>query len=147
MMYNNFVPVRWDKRWYLIPEKHRLGFCNVVNQGGVPKYMRSGEFSLEDTLQHEPPKDLPDVPQEWSPYLLTKPVTGTITEVFSDHLAIMNIGAKDGVRSGMEFVRENRLNPSLVKILFADTDRCVVRLKTRGTGIIPDSSPVPERVS
>ena len=38
-------------------------------------------------------------------------MAGKIIEVLADQAAIMDVGAKDGLRSGMVFVRENRLRP------------------------------------
>ncbi len=64
MMGNNFVPVRWGDRRYLIPEKERLLFCSAVNQGAVPRYMRRGPFSLRDADRRKAPEALPEVPPE-----------------------------------------------------------------------------------
>ena len=54
LMRNDFVPVRWAGRRYLVPEKERLIFCSVVNRGGEPKYMRSGPFSLDGLIGENP---------------------------------------------------------------------------------------------
>jgi hypothetical protein len=143
MMGNNFVPVRWGDRRYLIPEKERLVFCSVVNQEGLPRYMRSGPFSLRDVDRRKPPEGLPEVLSEWAPFLLQKPVAGTITEVLADHVAILSAGAKDGLKAGMEFVRTNRMRSSRLRVLFTETDRCIVRISTPEVGALPDSSPGP----
>jgi hypothetical protein len=144
LMGNNFVPVRWGDRRYLIPEKKRVLFCSVVNQGVVPKYMRSGPFSLAEANRRKSPEGRPDVPPEWAPFLLPKPVTGTITEVLDDQVAIMNAGAKDGLKSGMEFLREKD-DPffSRIKVLFTEAERSFVRIGTPGVGPLPDSSSWP----
>jgi hypothetical protein len=84
LMGNDFVSVPWGGRRYLIPEKERLVFCSIVNLGAIPKYMRSGPFSLREVDRRKPPAGRPEVPPEWSPFLLLKPVTGTITEVLEN---------------------------------------------------------------
>jgi hypothetical protein len=140
MMGNNFVPVRWEDRRYLIPEKERLVFCSAVNQGGSPRYMRSGPFTLSDADRRKPPKGLPEVPPEWAPFLLQKPVSGAITEILGDQVAILSAGAKDGLKAGMEFVRDNRLPSSRIRVLFTETDHCIVRISTPEVGALPDSS-------
>ncbi len=133
---HDFLPIRWEKRCYLIPEKEQLVFCSLVNQGVFPHYMRRGPFSMGDS---ERPKGVPEVPPEWAPFLLQKPVNGTITKILSDSNAIMNLGARDGVRSGMEFLRK-KWHPWTVKVLFTETDRCIIRIKTGKPGTIPDAT-------
>jgi hypothetical protein len=140
LMRDDFVPVRWAGRRYLIPEKERLVFCSVVNQGGVPEYMRSGPFSLREVDRQKPPDGEPEVPREWAPFLLRKPVTGTITEVLENQVAMVDVGAKDGVKAGMEFVRDSPWPHSRIKVLFTDLDRCWVRIGTPEVGALPDSS-------
>ena len=138
VMGNDFVPVRWGGRRYLIPEKERLVFCSVVNQGDVPRYMRSGPFALADTEGRKArPEGLPEVPQEWVSFLLKKPVAGTITEILPDQVAVMNVGAKDGLKAGMELVREGERRFSRLRVLFTETDRCFVRIIDRGAGTLP----------
>jgi hypothetical protein len=143
LMGNNFVPIRWGGRRYLIPEKERLAFCSIVNQGGVPTFMRSGPFSLRDVDRRKPPEGRPEVPPEWASFLLPKPVTGAITELLEHQVAIIDVGAKDGLKAGMVFVREK--NPpfssdALIKVLFTETDRSFVRVSTPNAGPLPTSS-------
>jgi hypothetical protein len=105
--------------------------------------MRTGAFSLREADRPRRPEGVPEVPTEWAPFLLQKPVAGTITEVLADHVAILSAGAKDGVKAGMEFVREIQLPVSRIRVLFTDTDRCIVRIGPPGVGALPDSRPVP----
>jgi hypothetical protein len=141
VMGNDFVPVRWAGRVYLIPEKERLVFCSVVNQGDVPRYMRSGPFAtLSPVGRKGRPEGLPEVPPEWASFLLKKPVAGTITEILADEVAVMNVGAKDGLKAGMELVRDDRLHTSRLRVLFTESDRCFVRTIGRGAGTLPASS-------
>jgi hypothetical protein len=140
---NDFVPVRWEGRRYLIPEKDRLAFCSVVNQGDVPRYMRSGPFSLRNVDRRKPPEGRPEVPREWASFLLTKPVTGTITEVLENQVAIMNVGARDGLKAGMVFLREKSgpfSGQTPIKVLFTETDRSFVRIDTTNVGPLPNYS-------
>ena len=60
-MGNDFVPIRWGSRRYLIPEKERLTFCSAVNQGDFPRYMRSGPFALGTLDFRKRPEGLPEV--------------------------------------------------------------------------------------
>jgi hypothetical protein len=141
MMKNNFVPIRWGKRRYLIPDKEILAFCGVVNQGVLPRYLRSGTFSLDDPDLRRPPPGAPEVPAEWAPFLLKKHVSAAVSEILADNVAILNVGAKDGLKAGMEFVREkNPLSPRF-KILFTETNRSFVRSSNGGIGALPESSP------
>jgi hypothetical protein len=143
LMGNDFVPVRWEARRYLIPEKDRLAFCSVVNQGDVPRYMRSGHFSLRDADRRKPPEGRPEVPPAWASFLLPKPVTGTITEVLENEVAIMNVGARDGLKAGMVFSRDKSVPFSglaPIKVLFTETDRSFVRIDTTNVGPLPNSS-------
>jgi hypothetical protein len=143
MMGNNFVPIRWGARRYLIPEKERLVFCSVVNQGTVPQYMRNGRFSLDEVDRHKPPEGRPDVPEAWAPFLLQKPVAGAITELLPNHVAVLSAGAKDGLKAGMEIVRENRLFSSQIRVLFAEPDRSLVRISAPNLSVLPESRPLP----
>jgi hypothetical protein len=143
LMGNDFVPVRWGGRRYLIPEKERVAFCSIVNQGDAPKYMRNGPFSFRVGDRRNPPEGRPEVPPEWASFLLPKSITGTITEVLENHVAIIDVGAKDGLKAGMEFVREK--NPSFsftspIKILFTEADRSFVRMSMPDAGLLPSRS-------
>jgi len=143
LMGNDFVPVRWGGRRYLIPEKERLAFCSIVNQGDVPKYMRNGPFSLRGVDRRNPPEGRPEVPPEWASFLLPKSVTGTITELLENQVAIIDVGAKDGLKAGMVIVREKNAPFSWmtpIKVLFTETDRCFVRISTPNASPLPSSS-------
>ena len=144
LMRNDFVQVRWGGRRYLIPEKERVAFCSIVNQGDVPKYMRDGPFSVQSSFDRpKHPEGRPEVPPEWASFLLPKAVTGRITELLENHVAIMDVGAKDGLKAGMVFMREKNapfswLDP--IKVLFTETDRSFVRMSTPDAGPLPKSS-------
>jgi hypothetical protein len=143
LMKNDFVPVRWGNRRYLIPEKDRLVFCSAVNQGAMPRFMRSGPFSLDDPDFRKPPPGLPEVPAEWAPSLLQKPVTAAITELLPNKVAILSVGAKVGLKSGMELFPDGGLGVPRIKILFTETNRSFVRISTFEPEALPDSWPGP----
>jgi hypothetical protein len=140
MMGNDYVPIRWGDRRYLISEKERVVFCSAINRGVVPRYMRNGPFVLRRADLEKLPDGVPEVPEEWARFLLPKPVDGTITEVLADETAILNLGAKHGLNSGMELAFEKRDYPFMVKVLFTETDRSVVRLDTRDGRTLPGTS-------
>jgi hypothetical protein len=140
LMRNDFIPIPWGGRRYLIPSKERLVFCSVVNQGGKLEYMSDRPLSAQDVRRRRHPEGLPEVPPEWVPFLLQRSVTGAITEVMADEVAIMNVGARDGLMAGMEFVRGDQRRPSGLKVLFTAVDRCVVRISTPEVEALPDSS-------
>jgi hypothetical protein len=144
LMGNDFVPVRWGGRRYLIPEKERVDFCSSVNQGEIPKYMRDGPFSLDAVVDRpKPPQGRPEVPPEWAAFLLPTSVTGTITELLENQVAIIDVGAKDGLKAGMVFIRETNAVFSLmtsIKVLFTEADRSFVRISEPDAGPLPRSS-------
>ncbi len=137
-MGNDFVPVHWGTRRYLVPEKERLTFCSEVNQGIRPQFMRSGPFSLDVAMSQARPKGLPEVPPAWSALLLEKPVTATIIEPISDGMAVLSGGEKDGLKAGMLLLRESNRFAGPVRVLFTEPDRCVIAMDR------PDIRPMPE---
>jgi hypothetical protein len=142
MMGNDFVAVRWGGRRYLIPEKERLVFCSSVSRGAVPRYMRSGPFSIRNGDDRKVPQGLPEVPPEWAPFLLRKAVEGAIVQVLPNDVAVLSAGAKDGLRAGMEFVRRKGF-ASRMKVLFCEADRSWVRISEPARPTLPESSPHP----
>src|SRR5206468_3601587 len=75
--------------------------CNAVNQGRMPWCVRSGPFAISTFGYERPPEAKPVVPREWQPFLLPKPLAGLVTEVLPDCAAVVDLGARDGVRAGM----------------------------------------------
>jgi hypothetical protein len=74
--------VRWDTCHYLVPSDRMLEFCNAVNGGGGDEanvgvrgfLSKLGESRLES-------KGLPEVPAEYTKYLLRRPVRARISHV------------------------------------------------------------------
>ena len=100
---NTFVPVRWAKRQYLIASDQGIAFCNAINQGEEPT-ASEGEFALAEGHEEIAVDGAPDVPEQWTHYLLKDEVRGDVTELLPDSLAKVNAGRKDGLRVGMELL-------------------------------------------
>ena len=83
------------------------------------------------------------MPPEWAPFLLQQPISGAITEVLADQLAVLSAGSKAGLKAGLEFVREKNQLSSRIKVLFTEPERCFVRISTPEIGVLPDSVPRP----
>lgn len=127
---NNLLPVRWADRTYLVPEKQRMDFCNAVNQGGLPTFMRSGRFVLRDIDRETLPTVAPEVPPEWSRFLLQPQLAGKITQLLPDGWAVLNLGAQDGLRAGMSFEFVGTGLPSPVTMFAALEEESIVKVAT-----------------
>ena len=91
--------------------------------------MRSGPTDFELARGQNRHEGLPEVPPEWAPFLLQKPMKGVITDVIADQMAIMNVGGRDGSSPATTKPRrENGLGPREIKVLFTVFDHGVVRL-------------------
>jgi hypothetical protein len=84
----------------------------------------------------------PQVPAEWSRYLIAKPVTAKISEVVAEHVAVLNAGATNGLKAGMELTRENIRSTQGARVLFCEEKRSFVRIVARELYPLPESSPV-----
>jgi len=77
------VRVRWCDRRYLVAGSHMLAFCNDVNwmgDGSFVGFVR--DVRDADGVQCIPPvSGLPEVPEEWRPYLLDRPVEATLVSI------------------------------------------------------------------
>lgn len=96
-----WVPIRWGKRFYLIPEKRMLSFVNSVNDGSEPRSSAIGEFPLRGKDFRRRVVGAPLLPDEWREYLLPTPLQGSLTHILDDKAAEVNLGRKDGLRPGM----------------------------------------------
>jgi hypothetical protein len=137
---NDFVPVRWGGRTYLVPEKQGLHFCSVVNRGDMPTNMRNGPFVMVPHRSGERPQGLPDIPAEWRPFLLKEPLTGKIIELLPHQVVVIDVGTKVGLKAGMEICCEHPPDHGAIKILFAEADRCFARSTRAPACGLPDSS-------
>jgi hypothetical protein len=107
--------VQWDSRQYLIPNSQMIDFCNRVNSGLELEY-GIGTVLLRDSAPGRAPLGLPQVTEEWSPYLLVDPVDCDVLAINvtrAPALGIMRIrveitvdaGRERGLMPGMRLVR------------------------------------------
>ncbi len=118
--------VPWGQRLFLIDEGDELKFCNAVNlkgknndrldyfylrkelgdppiNGVAERFRAVGRIVTSTRDARDQPIDgLPQLPEPWMPYVLPKPVTGHVTEVYWDGRAKIDLGRNDGLRVGMD---------------------------------------------
>jgi hypothetical protein len=110
-----FTPVAWGTRKYLIPSNNIVGFCNEVNDGSEPRKGLRGFYLLRRGDEKKEAKGFPDVPQEFKPYLLAHPIEAEIISIgavttrpsladwkFKDTSVTLNRGKKAGLLVGMK---------------------------------------------
>lgn len=110
-----FIPVVWGERCYLIPSDDVVGFCNKVNEGTEPRDAPHGFYLLRRGDEKNAASGFPIVPEEYRPYLLAKPITGEIISInsvttrpsvcewkFKDTSVTLDAGKDKGLREGME---------------------------------------------
>ena len=124
---NNLVTVKWGKRLYLIAKEQGIAFCNAVNQGGEPTGNFSGNFFLGEGHEEMPVTGLPEIPEEWSNYLLKSPVRGEVIELLPDSKGKVNVGRKQGLRVGMQLLA-TEVEYIRMEILDIDERESVVRI-------------------
>ena len=69
---SEFVPVPWGAHVFLVPPEEMIEFCNDVNGSSVISYLRrrnDGEKDLRRWHLRRNLPGLPDVPEEYKPYL------------------------------------------------------------------------------
>jgi len=124
-----FVPVSWGNRTYLIPSDDIVGFCNDVNSGGEPRRRVHGSYLLRDGDESKLVTGHPEIPLKFKPYLLDQPIEAVISEIesvttrpnicdwnFKDTEVIIDSGTSDGVLPGMELyvVAPNEIVESVI---------------------------------
>jgi hypothetical protein len=109
-----FIPVSWGDRKYLIPADDVVGFCNAMNGGREPRKKVHGFYLLRFADEKKEAKGLPLLPQEFKPYLLTRPIVADIVGVgrytspsgndwkLKGTPVTLNCGKKQGLLAGME---------------------------------------------
>jgi hypothetical protein len=110
-----FIPIWWGKRRYLVPSNDVVGFCNAVNGGSEPRSGRHGRYLLCEGDEKKKFIGWPAVPVEFKPYLLPHPVKGEIVAIskvttrpsstkkhFTGTAITLNVGRKNGLLPGME---------------------------------------------
>jgi hypothetical protein len=114
--------VRWTDRLYLVSESEMLAFCNSVNLGLEPRDWSEGRYFLRMTLTNkvlrgiEEPKlekavGLPELPGKWNVYFLRNPIRGKVVELLDGGRGVVDLGASDGVKAGMELLAQDAHEP------------------------------------
>ena len=124
---NDLVPVKWGKRQYLVAREQGIAFCNAVNRGKEPRDSEYGDFALGEGQEEMPVAGGPEIPEQWSQYLLKDPVQGEVTELLPDMKAKVNVGRKQGLRVGMELVA-TEVEYIRMEIVSIDERESVVRI-------------------
>jgi hypothetical protein len=132
-----FIPIAWGERKYVIPSDDIIGFCNEVNEGSEPRKGSWGTYLLRRGDEKKEVKGFPIVPPEFKPYLLDRPIEVEIISVgkhttrpsvcewkFKDTPVVLNRGTKQGLLKGMELhvVKPKNVVES-VKITKTDEER------------------------
>ena len=104
-------PIRWGERVYLIPTFRIIDFCNAINSGWEPRNCTHGRFYLRRGDEEKEVSGKPELPKEFMPYLLDKPIGATIVSVkdirerdrfWNIATFVVDKGQNDGLLPGME---------------------------------------------
>jgi hypothetical protein len=125
-MDTRFFPVAWGGRSYLLREEDLLSFCNDVNLGTEPRQVASGTGYLRQGDWNTQVSGWPQLPTEWMPYVLTKPIRGQIIELLDANHARISLGSKDGIRDGMQLFVACEGLMSSVRVDSVDVDRSTI---------------------
>jgi hypothetical protein len=110
-MASELMPVLWGERHYLIPSDGLVDFINQINAGFEPRNMLHGRFLLKRGDEVKKASGDPNIPSEYSEYLLRQPIETTISSVKGSRVedstrittVVLNVGTAQGVKQGMEF--------------------------------------------
>ncbi len=124
----DFIPIDWGDRAFLVPEKDRLLFCSAGNGAFIPHCVSRGPGkAYPGPFARRTLEGVPKVPREWKPFLLSTPVVGSITDLISQDMVLIDKGAKDGIRAGMVMLRANDTNSPLYTVLYVEDGRCLIK--------------------
>lgn len=106
-----FLPILWGARHYLIATNEVVKFTNAINAGFEPREGSWGMFLLKRQDVSKPATGSPGLPLEYSEYLLQQSIDAEIVSIKSSvtkeserrTTAVLNVGAAQGVKKGMEF--------------------------------------------
>lgn len=132
-----FTPIAWGDRKYLVPSDDIVGFCNEVNQGNEPRQGVHGRYLLREGDEKKEATGLPAIPPEFNPYVLPHSIQAEIAAVgnpttrpsvcdwrFKDTPVTLNAGKKAGLLSGMElYVVEPKNLVQSVKITEVEEEK------------------------
>jgi hypothetical protein len=105
------TPVVWGERHYLIPADEIVNFANAINAGFEPSKGRSWRFLLRAGDERRVVRGQPNIPAQYSDYLLKNPIRAQIASIKESHLesssrittVVLDVGNAQGVKQGMEF--------------------------------------------
>ena len=140
---DEFIPVAWGERLYLIPPDKMVKFCNDFNSGSMnlPPIRGHGLHLLRADGKAKEGSGLPEVPEAWRSCVLAEPITAAITEVgettrrpstqdweFVDIAVTVDAGKDKGVFKGMELyvVKPKTMTPLTVTEVGDTTSQAVL---------------------
>ena len=105
------VPLVWGERHYLIPPNGFIDFANAVNAGFETRHSVSRRFFLREGDELKEVKGAPNLPSQYSGYLLEKPIKAEISSINGSRIegstrvttVSLNVGGSQRVKEGMEF--------------------------------------------
>ncbi|ODT98705.1 MAG: hypothetical protein ABS79_05450 [Planctomycetes bacterium SCN 63-9] len=97
---SEFIPVRWGKRLYLVPEGEGSSFCNRINLGLESRFP-AYSFYLREGKGEQEIRAFPEIPRQWRSMLLKTPIRGKIIDVMAGGRARIDLGTEHGVWVGM----------------------------------------------
>jgi len=108
---SELIPVLWGERHYLVPPDSIVDFTNAINAGFEPRSGLHGRFLLKGGDELKAVRGKPDLPSQYSAYLLEHPVEAEISSVNESRVDDLwrivniglNVGTAQGVKAGMEF--------------------------------------------
>lgn len=139
-----YMPVLWSERTYLIATNELIRFCYAVNSGSEPRQDMHGSFLLRQGDEKKPVNGPPRLPDEYRRYLLDAPVLATIIAVGkkTDKIGVLktqqfpvtiNAGTTSGLQVGMElYVASPESSPFNILTLTE-----VRKTKSKGTLLFP----------
>jgi len=78
---SDFLPVIWGDRHYLIATDEVVKFANAINAGFEPRETEWGEFLLRRGDATKPASGYPNLPSEYSEYLLKHPIDAEVSSI------------------------------------------------------------------
>jgi hypothetical protein len=115
-MAQDFIPISWGVRQYLVSPDDMMVFINTVNQGREPRMRPHGRFLLRRGDELKRVAGLPTLPKKYRRYLLARPIQAKIISVDQptnrmgrfgpmgkEVKVTIDAGAKQGVWEEMEF--------------------------------------------
>jgi len=124
-----FYAIRWGSRMYLVPTNDIVEYCSDVNQGSEPRRGNFGHYYLRRNDWDKPVVGKPDVPEQWTSFLLSRPVRGKITELVGKQEAWLDVGADDGILQGMILTARShgKLIFSQVRVETVEKGQCRIK--------------------